>query len=65
MEGDPPGRELIPAILDGGFHAVLRLLDRAFGKAHRGKGGKAQCDVNLHLDHVGVDPKDGAAQNSR
>jgi hypothetical protein len=60
---NPPGRKIVTTILDGCLNPVFRLFHRTLWKPNRSKSRKALSDIHLHLHHIGINPKNRAAQN--
>ena len=56
IDGDLPHREGETAVLDGGAHALARLLDGGVGKPHHLIGGDAAGDIRLHFHGDALQP---------
>jgi hypothetical protein len=63
VDGDAPGGELVPRVLDGRLDSILAFLDCPLGQPDGGELRKPLGDVDLHLHRVGVDSDQRPGQN--
>jgi hypothetical protein len=53
--GDPSGRKVEPTVFDGCPYPVAALLDRGIRQPDSVEVWQAGSDVDLYVDHVGLD----------